>query len=242
MLRKTALSEVPVGTTFEAWNHKYTVLNKENNKIFVLAAEIETTMQFREDDNVYTVAPNDFRDSTIRNWLNNDYLNILKKNGLQNDDIIDLELDLKCTLGQHEYGKDKVKVGLLTLEEYGEYYDVIPHIDSSWWLATPWKTPSRSRYVSSTGCVWYVCYDGDYSYWSCISTGGVRPALNLSPSLLVTWDDKNYIEDNSDWNDYIKYLHKWAIEHSDKFFVEYNPVCYYEWKLRHKGETDKKEN
>lgn len=244
MLRKTALNEVPVGTTFEIWNHEYTVLDKGRNKIFVLATKIETIMQFRKDNDVYAVAPNDFRDSTIRNWLNNDYLNILKKNGLQNDDIIDLELDLKCTLGQHEYGKDKVKVGLLTLEEYGRYYNVIPRIDSLWWLATPWKTPSRSRYASSTSSVWYVCYDGDYSYWGCnINTGGVRPALNLSPSLLVTWDDdKNYIEYSSDWDDYIKYLHKWAIEHSDTFFVEYNPVCYYEWKLRYKGKTDKNEN
>ena len=33
-----------------------------------------------------------------------------------------------------------------------------------------------------------------------------------------------------------------AIEHSDKFFVEYNPVCYYEWKLRYKGKTDQNEN
>lgn len=154
MLRKTALNEVPVGTTFEVWNRKYTVLDKGRDKIFVLAAEIETTMQFREDDEVYAVAPNDFRDSTIRNWLNDDYLGALLRDGLKNGDILDLEVDLKCTLGQHEYGTDKVKVGLLTLEEYGGYYDIIPRIDSSWWLATPWKTPSRSpgtRNTASSG-------------------------------------------------------------------------------------------
>ena len=243
MLRKTALSEVPVGTTFEIWNHKYTVLDKGRDKIFVLAAEIETMMQFREDDDVYAVAQNDFRDSPIRNWLNDDYLGILQKNGLKNSDILDLEVDLKCTIGQHEYGKDKVKIGLLTLEEYDKYYDVIPCVDSSWWLATPWKTPSYSRYASSTSDVWYVCYDGDYSCWGYnINTCGVRPALNLSPSLLVVWEDASCTEDNGNWDEYIKYLHKWATEHSDKFFVEYNPVCYYEWKLRYKGKTDQDEN
>ena len=179
MLRKTALSEVSVGTTFEAWNHKYTVLNKENNKIFVLAAEIETMMQFRKNIKSYTVAPNDFRDSSIRNWLNNDYLGILQKNRLKNDDILDLEIDL------------------LTLEEYGKYYDVIPCVDSPWWLATPWRTPSRSTSTGRTASVWYVGSGGGYDRWYCSDAGGVRPALNLSPSLLVVWEDKSCTEDSS---------------------------------------------
>lgn len=229
MLRKTALNEVPVGTTFEVWNRKYTVLDKGRDKIFVLAAEIETEMQFREDDEVYAVAPNDFRDSTIRNWLNDDYLGILQENGLKNGDILDLEIDLKCTLGQHEYGKDIVKVGLLTLEEYGGYYDVIPRIDSPWWLATPWKTPLRSPNTYNTSYVWSVYSNGDYGRRSYSGTGGVRPALNLSPSLLVTWEDENYAEDSGDWDEYIKYLHKWAVEHSDKGFNGCSPVCYDEW-------------
>lgn len=197
MLRKTALSEVPVGTTFEAWNHKYTVLNKEDNKIFVLAEEIETMMQFRKNIKIYTVAPTDFRDSSIRNWLNNDYLGILQKNGLKNDDILDLEIDLKCTLGQHEYGKDKVKIGLLTLEEYGKYYDVIQCVDSPWWLATPWRTPSRSTNVFDITYTWLVYSNGDCDYWLCSSMGGVRPALNLSPSLLVVWEDESCTEDSN---------------------------------------------
>jgi hypothetical protein len=229
MLRKTALNEVPVGTTFEVWNRKYTVLDKGRDKIFVLAAEIETEMQFREDDEVYAVAPNDFRDSTIRNWLNDDYLGILQENGLKNGDILDLEIDLKCTLGQHEYGKDIVKVGLLTLEEYGGYYDVIPRIDSPWWLATPWKTPLRSPSTNNSNYVWRVSSDGGYNGRNCNNTYGVRPALNLSPSLLVTWEDENYAEDSGDWDEYIKYLHKWAVEHSDKGFNGCSPVCYDEW-------------
>lgn len=237
MLRKTTLNEVPVGTTFEVWNRKYTVLDKGRDKIFVLAAEIETTMQFREDDEVYFVAPNDFRDSTIRNWLNDDYLGILKENGLKNGDILDLEVDLKCTLGQHEYAKDKVKVGLLTLEEYGVYYDIIPRIDSSWWLATPWKTPSRSPSTNNTTYVWYVYSDGDYYNWSYNRTYGVRPALNLSPSLLVTWEDESYTEDSGDWDGYIKYLHEWADRHSDKGFAGCCPVCYDEW-LEYEGSED----
>ena len=156
-----------------------------------IVAQLVYEMQFREDDEVYAVAPNDFRDSTIRNWLNDDYLGILQENGLKNGDILDLEVDLKCTLGQHEYGKDKVKVGLLTLEEYGGYYDVIPHIDSPWWLATPWKTPIRSLYASNTSYVWYINSQGGNDRETYYDSHGVRPALNLSPSLWVTWEDEN---------------------------------------------------
>lgn len=195
MIRKTTLNKVPVGMTFEVWKRRYTVLDKGRDKIFVLAADIETDLRFREDDEVYAVAPNDFRDSTIRNWLNDDYLGILQENGLKNGDILDLEIDLKCTLGQHEYGEDKVRVGLLTLEDYGMYYNVIPRIDSSWWLATPWKTPNYCPRFSRTDYVWYVSVGGGYSPWNYGYEYGVRPALNLIPSLLVDWDAGNSVDD-----------------------------------------------
>lgn len=180
------LSEVPVGKTFTVWNRKFTVLKSEENKVFVLATELETRMSFREYGEVYKVAPNDFRDSTIRNWLNDEYLERLQEDGLKNGDILDLEIDLKCTLGQHEYGTDKVKAGLLTLEQYGEFYDIIPLVEDDWWcLATPWKTPSRLPGTSLTYYVYYVSTSGDWYLSSYDVTYGVRPALNLSPSLLV---------------------------------------------------------
>ena len=225
MLRKTALKEVPIGTTFEVWNRKFTVLNKDwQSNALVLAADVETRMAFREGDEVYAVAPNDFRDSTIRNWLNDDYLGELQEDGLKNGEILDMEIDLKCTLGQHEYGADKVKVGLLTLEQYGEYYGIIPKTDSSWWLATPWATPRRSPYTYNTYSVWSVSTSGGYSYYFCSNTYGVRPALTLSSSLLVAWDDGN--EANVGWDAYIRYLHKWAVEHSDEDYAGSYPAAY----------------
>ncbi len=99
---KTAqLKQVPVGKTFEVWDRKFTVLRSDEDKVFVLAVELEKQMPFREEGEVYKVAPNDFRDSTARNWLNNEYLGLLQEKGLKNDDILDLEINLKCTLEQH---------------------------------------------------------------------------------------------------------------------------------------------
>ena len=88
------------------------------------------------------------------------------------------KLDLKCTLGQHEYGVARVHAGLLTLEQYGKYYDIIPRIDTTYWLATPWKTPSRSPGASYTDHVWDVNSDGNYNSWNYNNTDGVRPRFN----------------------------------------------------------------
>ena len=156
MKKVVNLEKVPVGETFEVWNRKFTVLEKNADMVFVLAAEIETKMPFREDDEDYKVAPNDFRDSSIKKYLNGEYLNVLERDGANiREDILPLVVDLKCTLGQHEYGTDTVKAGLLTLEQYGEYYDIIPTVDDWWCLATPWKTPSRSPYTRNVGYVWF---------------------------------------------------------------------------------------
>lgn len=187
MKKQTHLSAVPVGKTFEVWGRKFTVLKQEQDKTFVLAAEVEADMEFRLDGRDFSVAANDFRDSSIKDYLNMEYLDDLENAGADIDGyILPLTIDLKCTMGQHEYGTDTVKAGLLTLEQYGKYYDIIPKIDTPYWLATPWKTPSRSPDTYSTSYVWGVYSNGDYYYWYCNGAYGVRPALTLSPSLLVS--------------------------------------------------------
>ena len=190
MIKQSTLREVPVGMTFKVWGRKFTVLKKEEGKIFVLAAEFAKTMPFRDEETEYAVAPNDFRDSSVRAYLNGEYIDELVDAGAdRNEDILPLTIDLKCTMGQHEYGTDTVAAGLLTLEQYGEFYDIIPLIEDDWWcLATPWKTPSRSPGTSNTSSVWYVLTNGNCNYDNCSSSYGVRPALNLNPFLLVSYE------------------------------------------------------
>ena len=197
MTRKMRLSDVAVGKNFEIWGHVYTVLDCNDKGIFVLETETVCEMPFREDEVDYKVAPNDFRDSSVRAYLEGYYLGKLMLAGAKLDrDILEMELDLKCTLGQHEYGMTSVHAGLLTLEQYGKYYDIIPRIDTDYWLATPGKTPSRSPSTSYTDDVWYVSSDGNYNNWGYSGACGVRPALTLSPSLLVSvsFTTREYVE------------------------------------------------
>lgn len=229
MTKKMKLADVPVGKNFEIWSHTYTVLDGDDKGVFVLEADKVCEMQFREDEVEYKVAPNDFRDSSVRAYLEGAYTeNLVRVGAKLDEDILPMELDLKCTLGQHEYGMVRVHAGLLTLEQYGKYYDIIPRIDMSYWLATPGKTPSRSLSTSYTDDVWYVSSDGNYNNWGYSGACGVRPALTLSPSLLVSVEcDEEEVERR--WHDYLDYLIHWVSYHSDKSFAGCMPACYNEW-------------
>lgn len=230
MMKKMKLADVPFGKNFEIWGHAYTVLDGDDKGVFVLEAETVCEMPFREDEVDYKVAPNNFRDSSVRAYLEGRYTEGLVSAGAKLDeDILPMELDLKCTLGQHEYGVARVHAGLLTLEQYGKYYDIIPRIDTTYWLATPWKTPSRSPYTGSTHYVWSVGSNGSYNGWDYYGTCGVRPALTLSPSLLVSVECDEEEEVESKWHDYLEYLIHWAISHTSKSFAGCMPACYDEW-------------
>lgn len=230
MTKKMKLADVPVGKNFEIWSHAYTVLDGDDKSVFVLEADAVCEMPFREDEVDHKVAPNDFRDSSVRAYLEGDYIEELVEAGAELDrDILEMELDLKCTLGQHEYGTARVHAGLLTLEQYGKYYDIIPQIDTTYWLATPWKTPSRSSYTDNTRSVWSVNSDGYYISWHYNNSVGVRPALTLSPSLLVSVECDEEEDVESKWHEYLEYLIHWAISHSDKGFAGCMPACYNEW-------------
>ena len=230
MMKKMKLADVPFGKNFEIWGHAYTVLDSDDKGVFVLETETVCEMPFREDEVDYKVAPNDFRDSSVRAYLEGRYTEGLVSAGAKLDeDILPMELDLKCTLGQHEYGVSRVHAGLLTLEQYGKYYDIIPKIDTPYWLVTPWKTPSRSPSTGLTSYVWGVHSNASCDGWHYDGAYGVRPALTLSPSLLVSVECDEEEEVESKWHEYLEYLIHWAISHSDKGFAGCMPACYNEW-------------
>lgn len=230
MMKKMKLADVPFGKNFEIWGHAYTVLDGDDKGVFVLEADTVCEMPFREENVESESAPNNFWDSSVRAYLEGDYLEELVEAGAELDrDILEMELDLKCTLGQHEYGVARVHAGLLTLEQYGKYYDIIPRIDTTYWLATPWKTPSRSPDTDSTYHVWDVYSSGYYDYWYYNRSYGVRPALTLSPSLLVSVECEEEEKVESKWHDYLEYLIHWAISHTSNSFAGCMPACYNEW-------------
>jgi hypothetical protein len=188
MSKKIKLESIPIGEDFEAWGRTFTVLDRIRSGVFVLQKTIEKEMSFNKDNGENPM--NNFARSAVNKFLNGPYLEELDKVGPSILNYLpNLKIDLKCTLGQHEYGVCDVAAGLLTLEQYGQYYDIIPLADGPWWLATPWKTPSRSPSTYNTTGVWCVYSNGNCGNHSCSASYGVRPALLLNPSLLVSYED-----------------------------------------------------
>jgi hypothetical protein len=165
---------------FTVAGHEYVALDQINGGVFCLTVKSIGNFRFGRS--------NDWRTSTIREYLNRDHVETLKANGLPEGVLLPLIIDLKDTSGGREYGYDTCEVGLLTLEQYIKYAEHIPLVeDAAWWLATPWGTPaSRSPYTSSSSFAWLVYTSGGLSGYGASATDGVRPALVLPSSLLVS--------------------------------------------------------
>src|SRR5690606_10099623 len=107
---------------------------------------------------------NDWRRSSSRRYLNENFLRVLEDNGLDPDIIIETEIDLTSNDGLKDYGISKDKVFLLTADIYRRNRDVIKPIRAWWWLATPYSTPTAGY----TDFIQYVYSDGSLgSYNAC---------------------------------------------------------------------------
>ena len=135
---------------------------------------------------------NDWRQSSIRRYLNNSFLWLLEGNELSPDNIIETEVDLTSDDGLKDYGTSRDKVFLLTVDMYRRNRDVIKPIDTWWWLVTPYNTPTTgsARYVRcvySNGNLSETYVREDYV--------GLRPALILKSDILVSIEeDHEYAE------------------------------------------------
>ena len=96
---------------------------------------------------------NDFAASSLRAYLNGEFLRRLIKAGAPEEMFEYFNIDLTADDGLKNYGGDRVRIGLITCEEYRLLRGNIPALpDRWWWTATP-DSPINSfvRVVSSGG-------------------------------------------------------------------------------------------
>jgi hypothetical protein len=188
-MKTVILSDLKPGSVFCYAEREFVVLDELDGGILVLEHQSHEVRSFTASGKSVSDF-NDFRTSSIREYLNEDYLQALIDDGAYEDVILDLTIDLKATDGTRVYGFDRCKIGLLTLQQYGKYKEIIPaNEDDWWWLATPWATRwLRSPNIYSSTCAWLVYTDGSCSSNDCSNSNGVRPALRLSSDLLVSLD------------------------------------------------------
>lgn len=145
-MKQIQVRKVPYGETFSVFGDKFVALDYINGKVLAIRKEIWKNAPFD------TSGVNDLRTASITGHLVQ-YFEDLCKNGASEDTIAMNTMDLKATDGSREYGTFDMRAGLLTLEQYGKYQDIIPLADDWWCLATPWRTPNpgglRSPYTTS---------------------------------------------------------------------------------------------
>ena len=180
------LGNLKPGTIFNYAKEKFAVLGPRNDGALCLLAQSKHDAAFYDgDEKPY----NDYRKSKLRAEIEVRFMNKLIENGAKREDMVAYDLDLSETDGSDGYGVlQNVLAAPLTLWDYGKYKGVIPNNeDGAWWLATPLWAP-RSPYTNYSNHVWNVYSDGGYlNYW-CGNTNGVRPAIVLNSSLLVSYE------------------------------------------------------
>lgn len=155
---------------FKLLGTEWTVLDR-TDKGFLCVADSIGSKVF--DDN-----SNDWRNSELRSYLNEAYLQKLEAEvGAEN--IIPFERDLLSLDGQTEYGSYEDKVSLLTVDEYRKYRSLLQNTGAWWWLITPWSTPCNGYHYT----VAVVAPSGLIYGYDCNDYVGVRPFCIFNSSI-----------------------------------------------------------
>jgi hypothetical protein len=175
------LGTLKAGSRFTYGGQKWILLELNNGAALCLAHDVlKETRAFDENE------CNDWTISTLREWLNEDYINELISGGAERDAFMPMVVDLTSDDGLKDYGSDTCKIALISDEQYRRFRTLIPAASNWWWTITPWSTPSGAPYsyivrgVSASGAL-----DSRNAYYGIC---GVRPLCNLLSSILVSYD------------------------------------------------------
>ena len=158
----------------------WTVIQTGKDWIKCIASKCISLRAFDEEKK------NNFSDSSIRRWLNSSFLQDMIRNGMPEEALIDFVIDLTADDGLTDYAFDRVKIGLITCEEYRKLRKNIPEVPGvRWWTATSDSVSPRNV------CVKNVYLDGtlfheDADFGGC----GVRPVCMLKSEIMKKFFDK----------------------------------------------------
>ena len=173
---------VEVGTlapksVFEYGGINWIVLQRIGGGIMCLAEKILFNKAFDESNN------NNWEDSTLREFLNNEFLEECTLNGAEEAAFIPMTLNLMSDDGLDDYGSTEDLVGLISCEQYRQHRRLIPNANDWWWTVTPYSTKANEYSYH----VRFVGSDGSLSYDSAFyGSYGVRPLCTLKSSILVS--------------------------------------------------------
>ena len=131
---------------------------------------------------------NDFVVSSLRTYLNDEFLRRLIKSGAPEEMFEYFHIDLTADDGLMEYDGDCVRIGLITCEEYRLLRGNIPVLSNRWWWTATADSPINPfvRSVDSYGVL--------RCNWAYSGSGGVRPLCVLKSEILKSYLSGEYAE------------------------------------------------
>ena len=177
MKNVVALKTIEAGERFTFNGQKFIALEQLEEGTLAITEECIEDRAFNDRRQEIL---NDWKTSSLREYLNKEYLEAQ----LDEEALLEMEVDLTADDGLDDYGKDKCKVALLSLDQYRKYRKVLGEpIEDWWWLVTPYSTASNgfSRHVRFVG-------SGGSSIGTSAYYGlrGVRPLCTLKSEILVS--------------------------------------------------------
>lgn len=153
----------------------WTVIQTGESWVKCIASECVEDRAFDEGNK------NDFAASSLRAYLNGEFLRRLIKAGAPEGMFEEFTIDLTAADGLKNYGSDRVRIGLITCEEYRLLRGSIPSLPNCWWWTATPDSPINP-YVRN------VHSDGSLSDSNaCSGDGGVRPLCNLKSEILLSY-------------------------------------------------------
>ena len=163
------MSNKIIGTIKEVAGIKWRILDKtEQGYLAITEKSI--------GDKVFDYDSNDWRKSSLREYLNGDFRKKLEDAGVK---LVEFERDLISLDGQTEYGTCRDFVSLLTPHEYQKYRKNLPNKDYWWWMIAPWSTPCNGYKYYTT----VVAPSGNFCSIRCNDNCGVRPVCIFDSSI-----------------------------------------------------------
>lgn len=129
---------------------------------------------------------NDFAASSVRAFLNGDFLEELAAAGADKEAFVPIVLDLTSDDGLDDYGTDSAKIGLITDQMYRAFRKIIPKASEDYWTCTPFST-ERNGYKSFVRIVYTSGALSNNN--ACYGSRGVRPLCALKSDILVSYDE-----------------------------------------------------
>lgn len=165
---------IEVKAQFTIGGIAWTVIQTAESWVKCIASEIIEERAFDAQNR------NDFASSDLRDYLNGEFLQKMIGAGAPEEMFEHFNIDLTADDGLKTYGGDRVRIGLITCDEYRLLRENIPHVDGWWWTATA-DSPINPlvRGVNSGGTL------GDSNAYS--GYGGVRPLCVLKSEILVSY-------------------------------------------------------